>query len=72
MQKEKTYSPKVLKRHKVLSMVVNGLLNIKQASQELNLSYRHTQRLLKHFLEGDMSLNSLVYKRMHLAMEQIG
>lgn len=65
------YSKEVLQRHKVLSMVVNGILNIKQASRELNLSYRQTQRLLQRFLEGDMSLDSLVYKRTHPAWNRI-
>lgn len=65
------YSTKVLQRHKVLSMVLNGILNIKQASQELSLSYRQTQRLLKRFLEGDMSLDSLVYKRTHPAWNKL-
>lgn len=65
------YSAKVLQRHKVLSMVLNGFLNIKQASQELNLSYRHTQRLLKRFLEGGMNLDSLVYKRTHTAWNKL-
>lgn len=61
------YSKEVLQRHKVLSMVLNGLLNIKEASKELNISYRHTQRLLKRFFNGGMSLDSLVYKRTHPA-----
>ncbi|MBI4981405.1 DDE-type integrase/transposase/recombinase [Candidatus Woesearchaeota archaeon] len=65
------YPAKVLQRHKVLSMVLNGLLNIKQASQELNLSYRQTQRLLKRFLEGDMSIDTLVYKRTHPAWNKL-
>ena len=65
------YSKEVLQRHKVLSMVLNGLLNIKQASRELNLSYRHTQRVLKQFLSGDMSLNSRVYKRTHLGENKL-
>ena len=65
------YSKEVLQRHKVLSMVLNGLLNIKQASRELNLSYRHTQRLLKRFLNGDMSLDSLIYKRAHPAWNKL-
>lgn len=65
------YSKEVLQRHKVLSMVVNGLLTIKQASRELNLSYRHTQRLLKRFLNGDMGLDSLVYERTHPAWNKL-
>lgn len=65
------YSKEVLQRHKVLSMVANGLLTIKQASRELNLSYRHTQRLLKKFLNGDMGLDSLVYKRTHPAWNKL-
>jgi len=52
-------------------MVLNGLLTIKQASRELNLSYRHTQRLLKKFLNADMDLNSLVYKRTHPAWNKL-
>lgn len=65
------YSKEVLQRHKVLSMVLNELLNLKQASKELNLSYRHTQRLLKKFLNGDMDLDSLVYKRTHSAWNKL-
>lgn len=61
------YSAKVLQRHKVLSMVINGVLNVKQASQELNLSYRQTLRILKRFITSDMSLDSLTYQRTHPA-----
>lgn len=61
------YSAKVLQRHKVLSMVVNGLLNVKQASRELNLSYRQTLRLVKRFINSDMSLDSLTFQRRHPA-----
>ncbi|MCM8779254.1 MAG: hypothetical protein NC834_05700, partial [Candidatus Omnitrophica bacterium] len=54
-----------------LSMVLNNLLTAKQASKELGLSYQHTLRLIKRFLNGDMSLDSLVYKRKHPAWNKL-
>ena len=71
MQKNRVYSAKVLQRHKVLSKVLNNLLTAKQASKELGLSYQHTLRLLKRFLNGDMSLDSLVFKRTHPAWNKL-
>ena len=71
MQKNKVYSAKVLQRHKVLSMVLNNLLTAKQASQELDLSYQHTLRLIKRFINSDMSLDSLTYQRTHLAWNRL-
>lgn len=67
MQEKKTYSQKVLHRHRILTMVANGMLKIKQAAYELKLSYRQTQNILYRFLNADMSIDSLTYQRRHPA-----
>ncbi len=67
MQKDKVYSQKVLHRHSILTMVTNGMLKIKQAAHELNLSYRQTQNILYRFLNADMSIDILTYQRTHPA-----
>ena len=67
MQKDKAYSQKVLHRHRILTMVANGMLKIKQAAYELKLSYRQTQNILYRFLNADMSIDSLTYQRTHPA-----
>jgi len=67
MQKDKFYSAKILERYKVLNLVVQGIINLKEASKELNLSYRQMRRLMKRFEKGKKSLVCLLYHREHPA-----
>jgi transposase InsO family protein len=59
------YCPKVLHRHNILFRVSEGHISLKQASAELSLSYRHTKRLFKRFIEADRSMAALVFKKNH-------
>jgi len=67
MQKDKFYSEAILERYRILTLVDQGIINLKAASKELNLSYRHTRRLMKRFERGRKSLECLLYHREHPA-----
>jgi transposase InsO family protein len=67
MQKDKFYSEAILERYRILTLVEEGIINLKEASRELNLSYRHTRRLMKRFERGKKSLACLLYHREHPA-----
>ena len=65
MKNKILYSKKVLHRHNVLFQVSEAHLNLKEASRELNLSYRHTKRLFKRFILGNRSMDALLFTRTH-------
>lgn len=67
MRKDKFYSAKILERYKILNLIDQGIINLKQASKELGLSYRQTRRLMKRFEKGKKSLECLLYHRVHPA-----
>ena len=59
------YSKKVLHRHNILFRVSEGFINLNEASREIDLSYRHTRRLFKRFIEGSRSMDALTYRKAH-------
>ena len=63
MSQNKGFSPKVILRHQVLTLVANLRMTLKQAAQELRLSYRQTLRLFQRFLNGRRKIESLVPHR---------
>lgn len=65
MKKETLYPKKVLHRHNIFFQVSEAHMNLKEASRELNLSYRHTKRLFKRFIQGNRSMDSLLFRRTH-------
>lgn len=65
------YSPLVWQRYRILSMVKNGLLTLKEASRNLNLSYRHTRRIFHRLLKAKMSPEALLYRRSHPAWNRL-
>lgn len=67
MQKGKFHSAKILERYKILSLIEEGIINLKEASKELKISYRQMRRLMRRFEEGKKSLDCLLYHRSHPA-----
>lgn len=67
MENKTHFSKETLHRHRVLTLVAESLMTIRQASSQLGLSYRHTRRLFRRFLLGNRSLESLVFQRTHPA-----
>ncbi len=65
MRKSSNLSPQILKRYKTLSLVKEGFLTLSRASEELELSYRHTHRLFYRLLRAGMNPETLLYKRTH-------
>ncbi len=65
MRKSRNLSPQILKRYKTLSLVKEGFLTLSKASEELELSYRHTHRLFYRLLRAGMNPETLLYKRTH-------
>jgi transposase len=63
MSQNKPYSKKVILRHHILTLAANFRITLKEAAQELNLSYRQTLRLFKKFIEGGRKITSLVSKK---------
>lgn len=59
------YPQPVLHRHNILFRVSEGLMNLKQASVELHLSYRHAKRLFKRFMQAKRSMDALLFRRTH-------
>jgi transposase len=67
MQKGKFYSEAILERYRILSLIEEGIINLKEASKELKISYRQMRRLMRRFEEGKKSLDCLLYRRSHPA-----
>ncbi|MBE0478964.1 transposase [Candidatus Aerophobetes bacterium] len=65
------YSPLVWQRYRMLSMVKDNLLTLKEASKNLHLSYRHTRRVFHHLLQAKMNPDVLLYKRSHPAWNRL-
>ena len=65
MKDNTIYPKKVLRRHSILFRTSEGFINLKEASKELDLSYRHTRRLFKRFIEGSRSMEALTYRKAH-------
>lgn len=65
------YSPKILERHRILSLAQEGFLTLSEASKKLRLSYRHTHRLFHRLLEAGMNPEALLYKRNHSAWNRL-
>jgi len=63
MSQNKGFSPKVILRHQVLTLVANLRMTLKQAAKELRLSYRQTLRLFQRFLNGRRKIESLMPQR---------
>lgn len=60
---------KVAERFEKFCFVKNGAITLKQASSELELSYRHTLRLYKRYKEG--RIMALAFQRNHPAWNKI-
>jgi predicted DNA-binding ArsR family transcriptional regulator len=54
MKKEFLMTEEEMKRHKVLSEVLEGMITLKEASEFMGVSYRQAIRLKKRFLRGGM------------------
>ena len=65
------YPSFVWQRYRTFSMVKDGLLTLKQASKNLDLSYRHTRRVFHRFLKAQMSPETLLYRRSHPAWNRV-
>lgn len=63
MSQNKPYSKKVILRHHILTLAANFRITLKQAAEELKLSYRHTRRLFKRFIDSGRKITSLVSKK---------
>jgi AraC-like DNA-binding protein len=59
----KPYSQKVILRHHILTLAASFRISLKQASQELKLSYRQTLRLFKKFIDSGRKITSLTSKK---------
>ena len=51
----------------ILHAIEEGIINLKEASKELKVSYRQMRRLMRRFEEGKKSLDCLLYHRSHPA-----
>jgi len=63
MSQNKPYSKKVILRHHMLTLAANFRITLKEAAQELNLSYRQILRLFKKFIDGGRKITSLISKK---------
>jgi len=63
MSQNKPYSKKVILRHHILTLAANFRITLKQAAQEMNLSYRQTLRLFKRFIGSSRKITSLISKK---------
>ncbi|MDI6642179.1 MAG: helix-turn-helix domain-containing protein [Elusimicrobiota bacterium] len=63
MLQNKPYSKKVILRHHILTLAANFRITLKQAAQELKLSYRQTRRLFKRFMDSGRKITSLISRR---------
>ena len=58
-------------RCNILVRANEGIISLREAATQLNLSYRHTRRLFSRFLNGGKTVESLAYKRTHPAPNRI-
>jgi len=65
------YPSFVWQRYRTFSMVKDGLLTLRQASKNLDLSYRHTRRVFHRFLKAQMGPEALLYRRSHPAWNRV-
>jgi transposase InsO family protein len=63
MSQNKPYSKKVILRYHILTLAANFRITLKQAADQLKLSYRQTRRLFKLFINGDRKIASLISKK---------
>ncbi len=63
MSQNKPYSKRVILRHHILTLAANFRITLKQAAEELKLSYRQTRRLFKRFIEDGRKITSLISKK---------
>jgi len=63
MSQNKPYSKKVILRHHVLTLAANFRITLKQAAEELKLSYRQILRLFNQFITGGRKITSLISKK---------
>ena len=63
MSQNKPYSRKVILRHHILTLAANFRITLKQAAEELKLSYRQTLRLFRRFTDGSRKIASLLSKK---------
>lgn len=61
-QNNYTSKSKIVKRHRILTMLEQGYLTIAQAAKELQLSARQVKRLRRRFKAGSYSMESLTFK----------
>lgn len=60
---DKSIPANVLEKHRILTLVTEGMMSITSAANTLSLSYRHIRRLLKHFKTNNRTVECLVHKR---------
>jgi hypothetical protein len=63
MSQNKPYSKKVILSYHILTLAANFRMTLKQAADQLKLSYRQTRRLFKLFINGDRKITSLISKK---------
>lgn len=63
MSQNRPYSKKVTLRYYTLTLAANFRITLKQAAEELKLSYRQTLRLFKRFINGGRKTTSIVSKK---------
>lgn len=71
MKDKSRFSKEILHRHRVLTLVAERVMTIREASSQVGLSYRHSRRLFRRFLSGNRCLESLVYQRAHPAPHRL-